>query len=62
MTGSEIFSLVTVKRALLEDLIDPTSFVLNPEVENVRKEIEELQKNCPHEFVNGECKYCGKEE
>jgi hypothetical protein len=62
MTGSEIFSLVTVKRALLEDLIDPTSFVLNPEVENVRKEIEELQKNCPHEFVDGECKYCGKEE
>jgi hypothetical protein len=62
MTGSEIFSLVTVKRALLEDLIDPTSFVLNPEVENIRKEIEELQKNCPHEFVDGECKYCGKEE
>ena len=62
MTGSEIFSLVTIKRALLEDLIDPTSFVLNPEVENVRKEIEELQKNCPHEFVDGECKYCGKEE
>ena len=62
MTGSEIFSLVTVKRALLEDLIDPTSFVLNPEIENVRKEIEELQKNCPHEFINGECKYCGKEE
>lgn len=62
MTGLEIFSLVAVKRALLEDLIDPTSFVLNPEVENVRKEIEELQKNCPHEFVDGECKYCGKEE
>lgn len=62
MTGLEIFSLVTVKRALLEDLIDPTSFVLNPEIENVRKEIEELQKNCPHEFINGECKYCGKEE
>lgn len=62
MTGSEIFSLVTVKRALLEDLIDPTSFVLNPEVETIRKEIEELQKNCPHEFVDGECKYCGKEE
>ena len=62
MTGSEIFSLVTIKRALLEDLIDPTSFVLNPEVENIRKEIEELQKNCPHEFVDGECKYCGKEE
>lgn len=62
MTGLEIFSLVTIKRALLEDLIDPTSFVLNPEVENVRKEIEELQKNCPHEFVDGECKYCGKEE
>lgn len=62
MTGLEIFSLVTVKRALLEDLVDPTSFVLNPEIENVRKEIEELQKNCPHEFINGECKYCGKEE
>lgn len=62
MNGAEIFTRITVKRAALEDLIDPTTFVLNPEAQKIMNEIYELQTECPHEFVNGECKYCGKEE
>ena len=32
MTGLEIFSLVEEKKKKIEDLIDPTTFVLNHEV------------------------------
>lgn len=38
------------------------NFVLNKEIKQYRKELHNLQKKCPHEFVNGECIYCGKEE
>lgn len=38
------------------------NFVLNKEIRQYRKELRNLQKNCPHEFINGECVYCGKEE
>lgn len=62
MNGEEIYTLMTVKRAALEDLIDPATFVLNPEAQKLMNEITELQSECPHEYVNGECKYCGKEE
>jgi hypothetical protein len=62
MNGEEIYTLMTVKRAALEDLIDPATFVLNPEAQKLMNEITELQSECPHKFVDGECKYCGKEE
>ena len=62
MNGNEIYTMMVVKRAQLEDLIDPATFVLNPEAQKIQNEIYELQKKCPHEFENGECKFCGKEE
>lgn len=62
MNGIEIFTLVTAKTKQLEDLIDPTSFVLNPEAQKLQEEIYELQTKCPHEYIEGICKYCGKEE
>lgn len=62
MNGLEIFSLVSKKKQRIEELFDPTTFVLNKEVEALQKDIAELQKNCPHEFNEGVCKYCGKEE
>lgn len=62
MNGIEIFNLITEKKAQLEDLVDPTTFVLNPKAQEVMNEIYELQEECPHKFANGECKYCGKEE
>lgn len=61
MNGLEVFTLITEKKTKLEDLIDPTTFVLNPEIEKLQKEIAALQKDCPHEFEGGVCKYCGKE-
>ena len=62
MNGIEIFNLVSEYKARLEDLVDPTTFVLNPEAQKIMNEIHELQEECPHKFVDGECKYCGKEE
>ena len=62
MNGLEIFSLVSKKKQRIEELFDPTTFVLNKEVEALQQDIAELQKNCPHEFSEGVCKYCGKEE
>lgn len=62
MNGNEIYTMMVVKRAQLEDLIDPATFVLNPEAQKIQNAIYELQSQCPHEYVDGECKYCGKEE
>jgi hypothetical protein len=62
MTGPEIFTKIQVKKALIEDLIDPTAFVLNPEIAALEEEINELQNQCNHNYVEGVCEYCGKEE
>ena len=62
MTGLDVYSLVTVKRQQIEELIDPTSFVLNPEVEKLQKEIAALQEKCPHDYIEGICRHCGKEQ
>ena len=62
MNGPEIFSLIKTKKDRIEELIDPTTFVLNKEVEVLQAEIENLQQECPHEYDNGTCRYCGKQE
>lgn len=46
----------------IENLLNPSSFVLKPEVAILNDEIEKLQKQCSHEFENGQCIYCDKEE
>jgi hypothetical protein len=63
MNGPEIFSLVQAKRQRIEKLFDPTTFVLNKEVQKLQEEICALQEECQHEFdITHVCKYCGKEE
>lgn len=62
MNGAEIFSLVSKKKQQIEDLLDPTMFVLNKEIAILQEEINELQNQCPHEYKTGVCIYCGMEE
>ena len=62
MNGIEIFALVKEKKSQLEALIDPTTFVLNPEAEKLQNEIYNLQKECQHDFYKGKCKFCDLEE
>lgn len=46
----------------IENLLNPSSFVLKPEVAILNGEIKKLQKQCSHKFENGQCIYCDKEE
>ena len=46
----------------LEQLMDPTTFVLNPRIQEIDKEIKTLQHQCEHNFVNGICKFCCRGE
>lgn len=62
MTGSEIFEKISQKRKEIEDIIDPTTFVLNPRIKELEQEIDELQSICKHCFVEGVCIHCTKEE
>ena len=41
-----------------EQLMDPTTFVLNPRISEISQEITELQAKCQHNFVNGICEFC----
>jgi hypothetical protein len=62
MTHEELFTAVTTRKKKLEDIFDPTTFVLNPEVAQLEKEIEDLQATCTHCFIEGVCIHCTKEE
>ena len=42
----------------VEQLMDPTTFVLNPRIGEIDKEIKELQAQCQHNFVDGVCEFC----
>ena len=60
MTNIELFQAVQDRKERIEELFDPTTFVLNPEVVRLEKEIEQLQSQCQHEFNEvGECEICG---
>ena len=46
----------------IEQLMDPTTFVLNPRIQEIDKEIKMLQHQCRHSFVNGICEFCCRGE
>ena len=46
----------------IEELMNPDIFTLNNAVAKILKENEELQSICKHEYKNGYCKYCYKEQ
>lgn len=48
--------------ALIEKIMTPNVFILNNTVADLLQENAELQKKCTHEFEDGYCVYCYKEE
>lgn len=62
MTGKQIRELIEQKNAEIRELLTPNFFTLNNFVAIKRKEIEELQNQCPHHFIDGFCEYCQKKE
>lgn len=46
----------------LERTIKRHQFTLNMETKNIYERINQIQSECPHEFKEGVCVYCGKVE
>ena len=62
MTGQEIFQKIQSKEKEINELFNGSTFVLNPQIVTLKKEINALRAECPHEFKDGECVYCGRPE
>lgn len=62
MTNLEIFEKIQDNKKRIEDVFDPTTFILNTEIVALEEEIKQLQAQCRHEFEDGVCKFCNLEE
>lgn len=62
MTHEEIKQKIDSNNAKIESMLSPAHFVLNAEIAELLKENEELQAQCEHEYENGQCIYCYKQE
>ncbi len=62
MTKDEIKNKVLFNEAKIKELLDPSVFILQPEVQVLMEDNEYLRSICKHEFVNGVCIICGKTE
>ena len=62
MTRDEIRNKVLFNEAKIKELLDPSVFILQPEVQVLMEDNEYLRSICEHDFVNGVCTICGKVE
>ena len=62
MTRDEIYNKVLFNQARINMLLDPSIFILQPEIQKLEEEIAELQSMCEQEFEYGVCVICGKVE
>lgn len=62
MSPLEIHEKIEFNNKLIQDMFNPNQFVLNNTIKDLLKENENLQKQCPHSFVNGYCEFCFMEE
>lgn len=57
--GQEIKNRVAELNNLIQETLWPQYMVIDEKIGEIVKELEELQKQCPHYFVEGQCEYCG---
>lgn len=62
MTNLEIKNKIDRNNKLIETLLNPSEFTLNNTIKNLLIENDALQAQCTHNFVDGYCEYCYKEE
>lgn len=62
MKGEEIKDKINFNNQKIQSLMDPSVFILQPEVQKYMEENEYLKTICPHEYENGKCIYCGQEQ
>ena len=59
MTGEEIRDKINFNNQQIQSLLDPSIFIIQPEVQKYMEDNERLMSICPHKFENGKCIYCG---
>ena len=62
MTNEQRKQLIDTNNKKIEEAMTFNVFTLNNTVSDLLKQNRELQAECPHEFVDGFCKYCYKDE
>lgn len=62
MTGEEINQKINENNDRIEQLLVAHNFILNTQVNELIQQNKALQESCSHNFQNGCCKYCYKEE
>ena len=62
MTNLQIKEKIDSNNKIIKNLLDPSAFVLNNTIKSLLEENDYLQKQCTHNFVDGYCEYCYKEE
>ena len=62
MTGEEIRDKIIFNNQKIQSLLDPSVFVLQPEVQKYLEDNEYLKTICSHKYENGVCVYCGSQK
>ena len=62
MTNLEIKERIDTNNKRIREIINPDEFVLNNIVRDLLVENSKLQEQCTHNFIDGYCEYCYKEE
>lgn len=62
LVGLDIKEKIDKNNEIIQSLFTPNFFTLNNTVAKLLEENEKLQRKCPHEFRDGYCIYCYKEE
>lgn len=62
MNREEIKQKVLFNKKRINQIFNPGIFVLQQEAMDLMAEIEDLQKQCDHDFKYGKCIYCDLEE
>ena len=55
MNKEQIREKILFNNKKIEELLDPSVFILQPEVQQLMEDNEYLRTICPHEFENGVC-------
>ena len=62
MTNLEIHKKIDEINAMVVKLLSPNEFILSNLIVKLTAEVQSLQSQCTHKFVEGFCEYCYKEQ
>lgn len=62
MSNEEIKKIIDSNNDKIAEMLDLTVFTLNPQISALLESNKKLQQQCKHQFSEGVCLYCYKEE